>query len=107
MKPKKQEKLTPMIFDDLWSRVRPKNLIVIYTKIKQENGAKTLHVGIILYGSSHKSSCIYQIYMSLFGTTQLTSLSCLETIIQEKIITERYVTDSLKGCNISDILEQP
>jgi hypothetical protein len=35
MQTKKQEKLTPLISDDLRSRVRPENLIDIYIKIKK------------------------------------------------------------------------
>jgi len=42
-----------------------------------------------------------------FRTTLVTSWSCLKTIMQEKVTTKRYVINSLKGCIISDILEQP
>lgn len=91
-----------------WSAINSKTWKSdIYTKIKQENGAKTLHVGIIFMGVLISQVCIYQIHTSLFGRKQLTSWSCFETNMQEKITTERYVIKSLKGCNISDILEQP
>jgi len=63
MHTKKQEKLTPLIFDDLRLRVRPENLTDIYTRIKHENEAKTLHVGIIFMGVLISQVCIYKIYI--------------------------------------------